>query len=163
MSNEPEPSLTPDPIDIELRGDFQFILIRENPGKVAGDEGFVNPEGEIMIVAGCHFDADEDENAVVGPFIPVMLGLKPVMIGKHDEVYAGCLGRLDDLHDRCAPVMRIIGMEVDDACVIVKFQDKGVTLFSEPRFQDFIPNEHVALSLPLCFSPPRYSFYFFAD
>ncbi len=61
-----------------------------------------------------------------------MLGLKPVMIGKHDEVYAVCLSRRNDLQDRCAPVVRIIGMEVDDACVVVKLQDKGVPIFPEP-------------------------------
>jgi len=44
-------------------------------------------------------------------------------------------------------------MKVDDAGVVVELQDKGVPLFPELRLQDFIPNEHVALSLPPCRSP----------
>ena len=69
------------------------------------------------------------------------------MIGEHDEVDAVVPGRLDDLQDRCPPVMGVVGMEVDDAGIVVELQDEGVTLFLEPRFQNFFPDEHVDLPL----------------
>jgi hypothetical protein len=61
-----------------------------------------------------------------------MPGLEPVMVGEHDEVYAVSPGRLDDLQDRRAPVMGVVGMEVDDAGIVMELQDKGVPVFLEP-------------------------------
>ena len=99
VGNKTEPSFAPDPVYIELRGDFLFVLIGKDPCQVTGDEGFVDPEGEVMIVAGRHLDANEEEDPVVGSLVAVMLGLEPVMVGEHDEVDAVGPGRLDDFQD----------------------------------------------------------------
>jgi hypothetical protein len=60
VGDEADPPLAPDPVDVELRGNLQFVFVRENPGEVAGDEGFVDPESQVMIESRRDLDADEE-------------------------------------------------------------------------------------------------------
>ena len=99
MGDEAQAPFAPDPVDVELRGNVLFVFVRENRGEVTGNERFVDPEGEVMIEAGRHLDADEEMDAVIGSFIAVIPGLEPVVVGEHDKVDAVGPCRLDNLED----------------------------------------------------------------
>jgi len=158
MGDKANAPLVSHPVDVELRRDIQFVLVGKDPGQVAADQGLVDPEGNVMIVARGDLDADDQVNAVVGALVAVILGLEPVVVGEHDKVDAVGAGRLDDLPDRRTPVMGIVGVEVNDPGVVIELQDERAAVFLKPRPQDFFPDEHCSLSAAARLSWPGIRF-----